>query len=112
MTGGPNAAHPWAFDPDLILLNMVTIADAAGVFIVTGCKKNGYKPGGFCQVVGMPCVRSPIFLRVKAVHPLQRRLRCPRPLGLAHPPPKSPASRHWRTSAPALARRTRRCATC
>src|SRR5262245_54395682 len=111
MTGGPNAAHPWAFDPDLILLNMVTIADAASVFIVTGCK-NRYKPGGFCQVVGMPCVRSPIFLRVKAVHPLQQRLRCPRPLGLAHPPPKNPAIRQWRTSAPALARTTRRCATC
>ena len=35
MTGGPNAAHPWAFDPDLILLNMITIAGAAGVVIVT-----------------------------------------------------------------------------
>jgi hypothetical protein len=31
-----------AFDPDLILLNMLTVADAAGVVIVTGCK-NLYK---------------------------------------------------------------------
>src|SRR5262249_16582420 len=56
--------HPQAFDPDLILLNMVTIAEATGVLIVTGCK-NRYKPGGFCQVVGMPCVRSPIVLARK-----------------------------------------------
>src|SRR3989442_1063859 len=47
----------------------------------------------------MPCVRSPIFLRVKAVHPRQRRLRCPPPSSLAHPAPKSLASRHWPISA-------------
>ena len=66
----------------------------------------------FCQVVGMPCVRSPIFLRVKALHPHQRRLRCPRRPSLAYSPPKNPASRPWPTSAPGSARRTRRCATC
>src|SRR6516165_3410543 len=39
------ASIPQPFDPDLILLNMVTVADATGVVIVTGCK-NLYKLGG------------------------------------------------------------------